>query len=99
MKRIPMLLALAMLSMIAPAFAEQPVAIPGLTEAPACAPSEMAPSPAPSEELFLQLTPEPLPATHPCHESCTTDVQRLCRSQGGYCTLHPDYGFCGCYYP
>lgn len=98
MKRISMLLAFAMLFMVASAFAE-PVAIPGLTEPLTCAPAETVPSPSPSEDLLLQLTPEPLPATHPCHESCTTDVQRLCRSQGGYCTLHPDYGFCGCYYP
>lgn len=60
-------------------------------------PGVLSDEPAPAE--MPEFTPDPLPATHPCHDSCTLEAQRQCRLQGGYCTLHPDFGFCGCYYP
>jgi Spy/CpxP family protein refolding chaperone len=45
------------------------------------------------------LAAAPRSATNPCAADCDAAFQRLCRQQGGICTLHPDLGFCGCYYP
>jgi hypothetical protein len=105
MKRFLFLLAVAMLSLTSSAFAGTAAPLDELLaaiETPAtCSPAEPTPSLGETAEVqpLPVFQPEPLPKTHPCHADCTTEFQRLCRQQGGYCTLHPDFGFCGCYYP